>query len=96
MLKNLEQTWDLDVFFPGGSKSPEFAAFLQELEQELHTVADLVVRKRSSLQDWVELLTDIQTIGNHLRHASAFVACLNAQNVKDADTQLLAGRIQQL
>ena len=96
MLKNLEQTWDLDVFFPGGSKSPEFAAFLQELEQELHTVADLVVRKRSSLQDWVELLTDIQTIGNHLRHASAFVACLNAQNVKDAEAQLLAGRIQQL
>lgn len=96
MLKNLEQTWDLDVFFTGGSKSPEFADFLRELEQDLQTVAEAVACKRSDLEDWVELLTEIQDIGNRLRHASAFVSCLNAQNVKDAEAQLLTGRIQQL
>lgn len=96
MLKNLEQTWDLDVFFPGGSNSPEFAGFLCELEQDLQMAAEAVAGKRSNQEEWVQLLNQIQDIGSRLRHAGAFVSCLNAQNVKDADAQILTGRVQQL
>ena len=96
MLKNLEQTWDLDVFFPGGSASPEFAGFLQELERDLEAVAVVVGSELESLEDWVTLLNRVQDVGSRLRHAGAFVSCLNAQNVADGGAQILTGRIQQL
>lgn len=96
MLKNLEQTWDLDVFFPGGSASLEFAGFLQELERDLEAVAVVVGSELESLDDWVTLLNRAQDVGSRLRHAGAFVSCLNAQNVTDGGAQILTGRIQQL
>ncbi|NLW17022.1 MAG: M3 family oligoendopeptidase, partial [Firmicutes bacterium] len=96
MLKNLEQRWDLDVFFPGGSKSPQFAEFLQSLEQDLQKAAQVVADLGESLPDWLTAINLVQDLGKRLRHASAFVACLNAQNVKDTDAQVLTGRVQQL
>ncbi len=96
MLKNLEQTWDLDVFFPGGSKSPEFASFLSDLELDLQAVATAVGSQTGSQEGWAKLLNQVQDVGSRLRHASAFVSCLNSQNVKDGEAQILAGRVQQL
>ena len=40
MLKNLKQTWDLETFFPGGSASPEFAVFLEELAQDIQALSN--------------------------------------------------------
>lgn len=96
MLKNLEQSWDLDVFFAGGSSSPEFAVFLQELERDLKLVSEQVSQEPNSLPDWVAMLNSVQSVTMHLRHASAFVACLNAQDVHDTGAQMLTGRIRQL
>ncbi len=96
MLKNLEQTWDLDVFFPGGSSSPEFTTFLAELEQDINQAAELVTQERSSVAEWVELLDTVQDIAGRMRQASAFVSCLNAQNVRDEQARILAGRVRQL
>lgn len=31
MKKPLNQTWDLESIFPGGSDSPQFAAYIDEL-----------------------------------------------------------------
>ncbi len=35
MRTNYEETWDLDVFFSGGSESPQFAKHLQSLRKQL-------------------------------------------------------------
>jgi hypothetical protein len=38
LLKDLNQTWDLDVFFPGGSSSPELKSYLDKLEADLESL----------------------------------------------------------
>ena len=38
MFTTLNQQWDLDAFFPGGSVSPAFEAFLDQLDADLNDV----------------------------------------------------------
>lgn len=101
MERPLQQRWNLDVFFPGGSGSPEFARFLERLETDL---VDFKGRVKGplpaetgalagSLSELVALMQDLQ---DRLREAGAFVACLTAQNVKDERARLLEGRVSQL
>jgi len=97
----LEQTWDLDVFFPGGSSSPAFAAYLEQLTADLSAFqADLNAANPPQSKDQLEplagLLERMQDLSRRLRHADAFVGCLTAQNVKDEGARLLTGRVTQL
>ena len=97
MFKDLNQTWDLDTFFPGGSQSPEFAEYLDDLENSLKDLAGEtqpgLARDKSRLTLAIEALQDLS---NRLRHAGAFVSCLNAQNVHDTYARIVAGRVKQL
>lgn len=97
----LSQTWDLDVFFPGGSDSPEFRAFLDDLAAR---VADLkqrleaaqVPQSPAELDAWAPLLTEFQDVARHLRQAGAFISCLTAQSMADQGAKLLEGRLSQI
>ncbi|MCG0239308.1 MAG: M3 family oligoendopeptidase [Firmicutes bacterium] len=100
MEKSLSQTWDLDVFFPGGSRSPEFARFLEALEAEIGSFEERLGAAGQAgaggvppLKDLVGTLQDLQ---NRMSEAGAFVSCLTAQDVKDEQAKLLEGRVRQL
>lgn len=101
MQKQLDQTWDLDVIFPGGSGSPEFTAFLDQLQAdtaELRSRLDQVKLPTTSaeLGDWTPLLSEFQELAKRLRQAGAFVSCLNAQSMSDEGAKLAQGRISQI
>lgn len=96
MLKDLNQTWDLDAFFPGGSSSPELAAFLAQLEQDTAALAMEVTTVPSDVSAFVQLIDRLQDIAKRQRHAGAFVNCLNSQNVKDQPAQILGGKVKQM
>ncbi|MBY6278208.1 M3 family oligoendopeptidase [Symbiobacterium thermophilum] len=97
----LNQTWDLDVFFPGGSSSPEFKRFLDELAED---VADFGRRLQAAgapgtaaaLDGWMPLLGTFQDLTQRIRQAGAFVSCLTAQDMADEGAKLLQGRVAQI
>jgi len=97
VFKDLKQTWDLEVFFPGGSESSEFAEYLDALEADTKALsAEVNDGKMSGVEAWTERLVKIQNLSNRFRHAGAFVSCLNAQNVHDRQARVVAGRLGQL
>lgn len=99
--ENLDQTWDLDVFFPGGSASPQFAEFLANLEQDAKAfqqrcAATPVPQTPAEAEAWAGLLDESQALVNRFIQASAFLACLTAQDTEDEQARLLQGRLGQL
>ena len=80
--------WDLDVFFKGGSDSPAFIEHLAETEKEIEAFKTYVHNweQTNSIIDTVELANIIKAFESgtkKIREASAFVSCLQAQNIKD-------------
>jgi oligoendopeptidase F len=82
------EVWDLDVFFNGGSESPEFADHLTRTAESIQ-LFQLKVNNwvpENSSQDGAflkELLSDFEVAGKKIRQAGAFVSCLQAQNTQD-------------
>ncbi|MFC4076259.1 M3 family oligoendopeptidase [Salinithrix halophila] len=94
------QKWDLDVFFPGGSSSPQFREYLEELERDT-TDFDARIRQlqKKPSQDsdvWYGVLETVQGLSRRLSQAGAFVVCLVSQDVKDEKAKLLRGRLSQI
>jgi oligoendopeptidase F len=91
--------WDLETFFPGGSESPAFAAFMDENErltskllQDLqHNAEDETEEQR--FKDW---LAQIQQIQPRLRQSDGFVSCLTSQQVSDRRAVAWTERVQTL
>jgi len=99
MEKQLPQQWDLDVLFPGGSQSPQFASFLDGLEADVEKLRGLAADPHGSWEDhsrFVSMLDEVQSIAVRLKQAGAFISCLTAQNVKDEPAKLLAGRVKRI
>lgn len=97
MFKDLNQTWDLDVFFAGGSRSPEFAAFLDSLEADVKAFGDEVsAGAPKDLAEWTSRITRAQEITKRLRQSSAFISCLDAQDVNDRRSRVVGGRVRQI
>jgi oligoendopeptidase F len=83
-----KDVWNLEVFFKGGSDSPE-------LQEQLARTADLIENFQAKVNNWTpanspedgkylqELLEDFERTGKKLRQAGAFVGCLQAQNTND-------------
>lgn len=91
----LNQNWDLESIFPGGSESKEYMAYLEALDADIKSLyAKVSGEGATSVDGWVSLLRDVQNVAMRLRHASAFVGCLNAQNVKDDKAKILAGKVR--
>jgi len=100
-MQNLSQTWDLDVLFPGGSESPQFAAFLDALQADIAALRTKLTNvslptTAAQLPTWSPLLTEVQAIGKRIRQAGAFVSCLNAQSMTDQGAKIAQGRVSQI
>ncbi|MFC4766277.1 M3 family oligoendopeptidase [Effusibacillus consociatus] len=101
MKKQLSQTWDLDVFFPGGSESKEFASFLDLLEQDIQQLNSqiqemAIPHSNEEAETLLRPIYLIQNIESRLRESMSFTECLTSQNVKDNKAKLLYGRVVQL
>ncbi|MFD1675461.1 M3 family oligoendopeptidase [Alicyclobacillus fodiniaquatilis] len=94
----LNQTWDLDVIFQGGSTSTEFDTYLAQLSQDMTTFSANVeqLNSTSASQQLAAAILHMQDIAARLREAGAFISCLTAQDVKDTEARLLVGRVSQL
>ncbi len=97
VFKDLNQTWDLEVIFPGGSHSPEFAAYLDLLEGDLAKLAaEVAGGAPTGATGWADRLRRVQDIMVRLRQAGAFTTCLNAQDVGDKYARVVAAHVSQL
>lgn len=90
--------WDLDVFFEGGSNSPEFQEHLIETEKKLNSFKDKLqtwngTTIEENISTLVELLDEFQTITKALRQEGAFISCLTAQNTADKKALQLQSRV---
>ncbi|MBI0576428.1 M3 family oligoendopeptidase [Neobacillus cucumis] len=93
--------WNLDVFFKGGSDSPEFSNHLQKTEQLIQLFQTKVNQwtPKNNLEDKVylhELLVDFESVAKKLRQAGAFVGCLQAQNTEDQKANQLDSKVTSL
>ncbi|MCX7570304.1 M3 family oligoendopeptidase [Tumebacillus sp. DT12] len=98
-MQTLDQNWDLDVLFPGGSESPQFTAHLEELQEMIHALQAGVAaleQQKPDQETWVGLFTRAQDTQRLIKQAMAFCSCLMAQNVKDGKAKIHHGRVQSL
>ena len=89
------EVWDLDVFFKGGSESPEFHQFLNDLlgkvESAVTKIQALAVQvSASELRDVLNQFTNVLM---EISHAGGMLSCLTAQNTKDTTALLLQGQL---
>ncbi|MEW6723443.1 MAG: M3 family oligoendopeptidase [Bacillota bacterium] len=99
MFKNLNPKWDLDSYFPGGSDSPELAAYLETLEKDIRALSAHVQSlpgDPAQVSFWTNLLDRIQDVSVRMRHAGSFIGCLAAQNDQDRKAIIIGGRSRQL
>lgn len=94
-------TWDLDSIFPGGSRSPQFAAFREQAKVHLEDAAAHVKTLPETLtsdsrQTWSDFILRMQQIAEELQLIRSFSGCLIAQNVGDNQAQSIAGEADQL
>lgn len=96
-LTGLRQTWELDVFFKGGSNSQEFAAYITELEKDLdqlsNTVAESTINNANTLKKLIDLMEDV---ASRLHEGSAFISCLTAQDMNDKKALSLRSKFGQM
>ncbi|WEG12299.1 M3 family oligoendopeptidase [Pullulanibacillus sp. KACC 23026] len=90
----LDQTWNLDTFFEGGSQSESFAAFVQELKTDIESFISAL--NTLSLPALPERLNQFADLSKRMRQASAYVSCLTAQDMADKKATQLQGQTQVL
>ncbi|NMH70851.1 M3 family oligoendopeptidase [Bacillus sp. RO3] len=95
------ESWDLDVFFQGGSDSQEFRKHLDILNRKKDQFAEnaLGFHPPQSPKDadlvW-HLIEEAKEVMMYLRQAGAFVSCLEAQNMHDRKADSLRGEVTSL
>ncbi|MFJ8067813.1 M3 family oligoendopeptidase [Peribacillus sp. NPDC096447] len=90
-------TWDLDIFFKGGSSSKEFLIFLDEINEEVKELDRLVSNINPKGNDEISLIEAFDLFKNtnmKSTQANAFIGCLEAQNAQDKKAGQL--RIKQM
>ncbi|WP_350299531.1 M3 family oligoendopeptidase [Peribacillus frigoritolerans] len=90
-------TWDLDIFFKGGSSSKEFLIFLDEINEEVKELDRVVSNINPEGNDESSLIQAFDLYKNtnmKSTQASAFIGCLEAQNAHDKKAGQL--RIKQM
>jgi len=96
-----KETWDLEVFFKGGSESEEFQQHLADSKEKLQNFQQLVndweIPVDSSENDkLVRIIDHFQLVSQKIRQAGAFVSCLQAQNMADKKANELRGQVMEL
>jgi oligoendopeptidase F len=92
------EVWNLDVFFPGGSESPELRLHLDEMGPMLTSFEENVgnFQVPTSVGDAAviaDIIAEISNIRSYLTQARAFISCLLAQNTTDKKASLLQGEV---
>jgi len=82
--------WDIDSIFPGGSKSPQYAAFRQEIVKEIDKLEKALAKLPRKLDEtsrpkWAKWILELQSIYEKLHMASSFAGCLTSQDVNDEE-----------
>ncbi|MEW6045643.1 MAG: M3 family oligoendopeptidase [Bacillota bacterium] len=99
------QKWNLDVFFPGGSVSPQFASHLESLTAGLAALRTRIgglaapgidAAGEDAFGVWHSAVEAIQEVASSLQQASSFATCLTAQDVTDEQARLLVARLSRL
>lgn len=90
--------WNLDVFFKGGSDSPELENHLKQTEELINLFHTKINNwtPSNSAQDSAflqEVLHDFEKTGKKLRQAGAFIGCLLAQNTEDKKAYALDAQV---
>ncbi|KGE20839.1 M3 family oligoendopeptidase [Paenibacillus wynnii] len=94
----LSLTWELDSLFAGGSASPEFELFLNELVSDIEKLHKEVLvvavptdeETTKPLDGIIELL---QSCSGRIVVAAEFSICLSAQNQQDKAAVSLSGKV---
>lgn len=99
--KTYAEVWDLDVFFKGGSSSPELREHLNALNVKLDlfelTLSTFEVPKNESDADKiVSIIEETKQVAENLSQAGAVVGCYLAQDTTDKQANLLQGEIGSL
>ncbi|HEY8495951.1 MAG TPA: M3 family oligoendopeptidase [Limnochordales bacterium] len=99
MSKSLPQRWDLERFFPDGSASASFAAFLSDLARDVEAFRTRVQavtapRPGEGPGGWPDLITRWQDLQQRLQEAASFSRCLTAQDTSDAAARSLLARVR--
>ena len=95
-LNDLKQTWDLDVFFPGGPESPEYAAYLAAIEKDLQEFNTNGTTPINGVAAWVERINSLQKLSSRAIYAGAFINCHGAADVRSLAARQLSGRVRQM
>jgi pepF/M3 family oligoendopeptidase len=83
-------TWDLESIFPGGSKSKEYQAFIDNTNKLVSDAKSMLDNLPKSLDDssqakWKEFILTFQKSYEHIDLVHSFATMLASQNVDDAD-----------
>jgi len=85
----LNMVWDMDRLFPGGSSSPEFAAFVEETDKRIRSLLDELRnfgnggKGMPDDRQWLRWIDSLQQAQARLRQADSFVACLASGQTAD-------------
>lgn len=97
----VQQTWELDSIFAGGSSSADFEAFLQQLQKDIAAMHQELQQFSApgSLEEAAgldRLIAGLQSAAGRIGEASSFVACLTAENQHDKKAVQLSSKVTTL
>ncbi|WP_442598810.1 M3 family oligoendopeptidase [Neobacillus sp. D3-1R] len=92
------EVWDLDVFFPGGSDSPQLREHLNLIAPQLTSFEEKaqqfkVPESVAAAGEIAELLEEITKIRTDIGQARSFIGCLLAQNTTDKKASVLQAEV---
>ncbi|MFD2618463.1 M3 family oligoendopeptidase [Terrilactibacillus laevilacticus] len=97
--ETLDQTWNLETIFEGGSHSKAFASFLKQLNEDLNQFQNTLTETHAPNTDgettlWKDIIHKYEALYKRLIEGYAFLECLTAQNMKDDKASQLFAAIQ--
>lgn len=92
--KTFQETWDLDVFFKGGSGSESYHTYLSEIKEDLKAFEQHIAV--FDVEELGKVLRDYETVVKKVVQSSAFVNCLLAADVTDKGAAQLQGQVAQI
>ncbi|MGM0835827.1 MAG: M3 family oligoendopeptidase [Bacillota bacterium] len=92
--KTFQETWDLDVFFKGGSGSESYHTYLSEIKEDLKAFEQHIAA--FDVKELEKVLGEYETVVKKVVQSSAFVNCLLAADVTDKGAAQLQGQVAQI
>lgn len=97
MKKGYPQSWDLDIFYEGGSSSTAFSLELKGINEDISKLDDALSEAAITGTSEIAVMTELlQSVLLRLRQSESFVSCLLAQNVRDSAASALNDRVKTL